>query len=74
MDISLITFWSAKPGEDSADLFGTPEEVLERIHELRENFGADELMCHVHLGNVATRESVLQNMRVLTDKVLPKVK
>ena len=60
--------------EDSADLFGTPEEVVERIHELRENFGADEIMCHVHLGNVATRESVLHSMRVLADKVLPKVK
>ena len=31
--------------EGSPDLFGTPEEVVERIHELREDFGADEIMC-----------------------------
>ena len=65
---------AGRTAEDSADLFGTPEEVVERIHELRENFGADEIMCHLHLGNVATRESVLHSMRVLADKVLPKVK
>ena len=59
--------------EGSVDLYGTPEEVVERIHQLREDFGADEIMCHV-LGHLLPRESVLQSMRVLTDKVLPKVK
>ena len=60
--------------EGSTNMYGTPEEVVERIHQLQENFGADELMCEMHLGGVLSREGVLQSMRLLADKVLPKVK
>ena len=56
-----------------ANLFGTPEEVVERIHELREDFGADEIMCTM-LGHPLSREDVLQSIRLMADKVLPKVK
>ena len=59
--------------EGSTDLIGTPQEVVERIHQLREDFGTDEVMCEIHLGNLP-RESVLQSMRLLTDKVIPKFK
>ncbi len=58
--------------EGSNDMFGTPEEVVERIHQLREDFDADELMLHV--GGSLSREGVLDNMRLLSDKVIPKVK
>ena len=57
----------------STDLFGTPEEVVERIQELRDDFGADEIMCHM-LGHMLPRESVRQSMRLIAEKVLPKVK
>ena len=60
--------------EGSNNMYGTPEEVVERIHQLQEDFGADELMCEMHLGGVLTREGVLQSMRLLSDKVMPKVK
>ena len=59
--------------DGSANMFGTPEEVVERIHQLREDFGADELMCDM-VGYFLPREIVLKSMRLLTDKVLPKVK
>ena len=60
--------------EGSNNMLGTPEEVVERIHQLQEDFGADELMCEMHLGGVLNREGVLQSMRLLSDKVMPKVK
>lgn len=59
---------------NSTELFGTPEEVVDRIQELQELFGVDELLCELHLGNSVTRESMQKVMRVMTDKVLPKVK
>ena len=59
---------------NSTEMFGTPEEVVDRIHELEEVFGVDELLCEFHLGNSTTRESMLQCMRVMTDKVLPQIK
>ena len=46
---------------------------MERIHELREDFGADEIMCTM-LGHPLSREDVLQSIRLMADKVLPKVK
>ena len=60
--------------EGSNNMYGTPEEVVERIHQLQEDFGADELMCEMHLGGALSREGVLQSMRLLADKVIPKVK
>jgi alkanesulfonate monooxygenase SsuD/methylene tetrahydromethanopterin reductase-like flavin-dependent oxidoreductase (luciferase family) len=58
--------------ERSSDLFGTPEEVVDRIHQLREEFGADEIMCTM-LGFKSTREDVLKSIRLISDKVIPEV-
>lgn len=63
-----------KNATGQTELFGTPEEVIDRIHELQDGFGIDELLCELHLGNVTNRESHLQCMQLMTDKVLPAFK
>ena len=63
---------SADDPKRSNDLFGTPEEVVDRIHQLREDFGADEIMCTM-LGFTSTREDVLNSIRLISEKVIPEV-
>lgn len=55
------------------DLTGTPEEVIERIHELREHFGADEIMCTM-LGRALSRDDILRSIRLMADKVIPRIR
>ena len=57
----------------SADLFGTPQEVVERIHALQEDFGADEVMCTM-LGRALSRENTLESIRLMAEEVIPKIK
>ena len=56
------------------NLFGTPEEVVDRIQMLREDFSSDEIMFEVNWTSSVPRDVVMQTMRILTDKVIPKFK
>ena len=58
--------------DQTANLYGTPEEVVDRIHELREDFGMDGFMCGVHGG--LTRKEQLQCLQLFADKVIPEFK
>ncbi|MCY3837239.1 MAG: hypothetical protein OXH09_01060, partial [Gammaproteobacteria bacterium] len=58
---------------DGSDLTGTPEEVIDRIHELQEDFGADEIMCTM-LGRALSREDILRSIRLMAEKVIPEIK
>src|SRR5215475_1337082 len=66
---------SASP-ETAADanLFGTPEEVVDSIHFLRENFSSDEIMFQVNWTASVPRDVLMNTMRLLTDKVIPQFK
>ena len=55
-------------------LFGTPEEVVDRIKELEEFFGLDELLMEANVGPQFPRETIHQSMRLFTDKVMPHIK
>ena len=63
---------SADEPERSSDLYGTPEEIVDRIHQLREDFNADEIICTM-LGGSDSREDVLKSIRLISEKVIPKV-
>jgi alkanesulfonate monooxygenase SsuD/methylene tetrahydromethanopterin reductase-like flavin-dependent oxidoreductase (luciferase family) len=63
---------SAEEPERSSDLFGTPEEIVDRIHQLREDFGADEIICTM-LGWSGSREDVLRSIRLISEKVIPEI-
>ena len=72
MEHTLKTGGSAEEPKRSSDLFGTPEEVVDHIHQLREDFGADEIICTM-LGWSGSREDVLNGIRLISEKVIPKV-
>ena len=58
--------------EPTPDLHGTPEEVVDRIHELREDFGVDAFMCSLHLG--LPRQEQLECLQLFAEKVIPEFK
>jgi alkanesulfonate monooxygenase SsuD/methylene tetrahydromethanopterin reductase-like flavin-dependent oxidoreductase (luciferase family) len=56
------------------NLFGTPEDVVDRIQRLQEDFSSDEIMFEVNWTSSVPRDIVMQTMRLLTEKVIPKFK
>ncbi len=56
------------------NLFGTGEEVVEKIEVLREQYSTDEIMFEVNWTSSVPRDVVMNTMRILTDKVIPAFK
>ena len=59
---------------EEVNLFGTPEEVVDKIHMLREAFSTDEIMFEVNWTSSVPRDVVMNTMRCITDKVIPEFK
>ena len=59
---------------EEVNLFGTPEEVVDKIQQLRDDFSTDEIMFEVNWTSSVPRDVVMTTMRLLTDKVIPKFK
>ena len=59
---------------EEINLFGTPEEVCDKIEILRDDFSTDEIMFEVNWTSSVPRDVVMTTMRCLTDKVIPKFK
>ena len=57
-----------------ANLFGTPEEVVDKIHMFSEAFNADEIMFECNWTSSVPREVVMDTLRCITDKVIPAFK
>ena len=75
MDIDFGVPGTQSPDDtEKANLFGTPEEVVDRIQILRDEFSADEVMFEVNWTSAVPRDIVMNTMRVITDKVIPKFK
>ena len=53
------------------NLFGTPEEAVDKIEVLRDEFSTDEIMFEVNWTSSVPRDVVLNTMRVITDKLIP---
>jgi len=66
---------SASPDTtEEVNLFGTPEEVVEKIHMFREAFNTDEIMFECNWTSSVPRDVVMDTIRCITDKVIPKFK
>ena len=72
MEHTLGDKGSGDEPERSSDLHGTPEEIVDRIYQLREDFNADEIICTM-LGGSDSREDIMKSIRLISDKVIPKV-
>ena len=56
----------------STDLYGTPAEIVDRIHQMREEFGADEIITTM-VGWGGTRAEVMKCIELTSEKVIPEV-
>jgi len=66
---------SASPDTtEEVNLFGTAEDVVEKIEVLREQYDTDEIMFEVNWTSSVPRDVVTNTIRILSDKVIPKFK
>ena len=59
---------------EEVNLFGTPEEVVDKIDALRDDFSTDGMMFEVNWTSSVPRDVVMSTMRLITDKVIPEFK
>ena len=56
------------------NLFGTPAEVVEKIHLFREQFTTDEIMFECNWTSSVPREVVMDTLKCLSEDVIPHFK
>lgn len=54
--------------------FGTPEGLVDRFTQLREELGLDGVVAELNAGGMIPHEAVVRNIRMLCEKVLPSFK
>ena len=59
---------------EEVNLFGTPEEVVEKIHMFREAFTTDEIMFEVNWTASVPRHVVMDTLKCLSEDVIPHFK
>ena len=59
---------------EEVNLFGTPEEVVDKIEALRDDYSTGEIMFEVNWTSSVPRVVVMNTMRLITDKVIPEFK
>ena len=73
--IGITDAGSASPETtEEVNLFGTAEDVVEKIEVLREQYSTDEIMFEVNWTSSVPRDVVTNSVRILSDKVIPKFK
>ena len=66
---------SASPDTtEEVNMFGTPEEIVEKIHMFREAFSTDEIMFECNWTSSVPREVVMDTIRCISEKVIPAFK
>ena len=66
---------SASPDTtEEVNMFGTPEEVVEKIHMFREAFSTDEIMFEINWTSSVPRDVVMDSIRLISEKVIPAFK
>ena len=55
-------------------MFGTPEAVVERLHEYQETLGISGVVLEMNYGGQIPSDRVVNSTRLLTEKVMPEFK
>ena len=55
-------------------LFGTPEAVVDRLQQYREEIGVTGLVMEMNYGGRIPYERVVNSIRLMADKVMPAFK
>ena len=59
---------------DERMMYGTPEAVVERIHEYKEKLAISGLVLEMNCGGQIPYDRVINSMRLLSEKVMPEFK
>ena len=51
---------------------GTPDMVIDRLTELREELGLDGILAEMNCGSLIPHERVMSSLRLLCEKVMPR--
>jgi alkanesulfonate monooxygenase SsuD/methylene tetrahydromethanopterin reductase-like flavin-dependent oxidoreductase (luciferase family) len=52
-------------------IVGPPEEVVDRLHALREEIGLDGLLAELNCGGAIPRPAVERSLQLLCQRVMP---
>ncbi len=55
-------------------IVGTPEMVVDRIHEMKEQLHLTELVAEFNAGELITEDEIARSMRLMCEKVIPEFK
>ena len=55
-------------------MYGTPEDVIERLHEYRQTLGISGVVLEMNYGGQIPYDGVVNSTRLLTEKVMPRFK
>ena len=53
---------------------GTPEMVVDRIHEMKEQLHLTEFVAEFNAGELITEDEIARSMRLMCEKVIPEFK
>jgi len=53
---------------------GTPQQVVDRLSELREKLGLSGILAEMNCGNRIPHQQVLTSLQLLCEEVIPKFK
>src|SRR5262249_4472268 len=54
-------------------VYGTPEAVVDRLQKLREELDLTQLLYEINYGRQIPYELQLQNLRLITERILPQL-
>ena len=52
-------------------VFGPPDYCVERVRELKRDYGMDEFICYFNQGGMMDRAMVQQSMTLFAKEVMP---
>ena len=52
-------------------VFGTPDAVVERLHQLTEDLQLDQVLYEINFGRQLPYELQVKNLRMISEKVIP---
>ena len=55
-------------------VFGSPEQVIDRLHEFREMLGVSGITAELNPGGFLPKEAVQRSLRLMTEEVMPAFK
>ena len=73
-NIKRMSNWTYEDVLRDRVIFGTPESVVERIQGYQEQLGLSGVVLEVNYGGQTPYDRVINSMRLIAEKVMPKLK